>query len=498
MIKKLIKIRGVGRFSDYKIERQRWDGELGKETVIYGQNGTGKSTIALILRSLRGNNELILKKKSFGLQGEQEISLLDSDGKSHLFQEGKWSGHMSNIEIFDAHFIEDNIYTGSVHLPKSQKNLFEIVVGEEGISRRKKLDRCYADLQMARKLKNEIHRRYKAAEPSGATKSELKDDLEIQKRVVWGYKGKVQELQKTLGVYASEVFETYIAAINERLRKFAPYIEIRKFSNTIASDSRDSIPSQHLSYYLIVRGHRVSFEENRTHASVKYTLSEGDKSAIALAFFLARIDLSGDISNKIVVFDDPLSSFDYARKSTTISQLAQIAPRCRQLIILSHDINFVSEITQKLGSANVKSLHIVRTDKTNSLALFDIGQETLMPIFKDINVLEKYLAHGAITDTERREVIRCIRPIVEGIFRIKFFRDIRPTEWLGDMISKVRQSSPGSRLHRLFPLLCDLEEINDYSKRYHHSNPTRVDEQSIQDEELQIYVDRTLRLIDKI
>jgi hypothetical protein len=42
----------------------------------------------------------------------------------------------------------------------------------------------------------------------------------------------------------------------------------------------------------------------------------------------------------------------------------------------------------------------------------------------------------------------------------------------------------------------EVEEINDYSKKYHHdSNPGKADSEPINDGELQNYVQRTLAIV---
>ena len=51
----------------------------------------------------------------------------------------------------------------------------------------------------------------------------------------------------------------------------------------------------------------------------------------------------------------------------------------------------------------------------------NIKLETMTGISKDMYTLQNYVQNGAITDFEKREVIRCIRPVIEGIFRLKYF-----------------------------------------------------------------------------
>jgi wobble nucleotide-excising tRNase len=52
---------------------------------------------------------------------------------------------------------------------------------------------------------------------------------------------------------------------------------------------------------------------DRNEASLRYFLSDGDKNALALSFFLAKLDLFDNIGEFIVVVDDPFTSFDTHR-----------------------------------------------------------------------------------------------------------------------------------------------------------------------------------------
>ena len=108
--------------------------------------------------------------------------------------------------------------------------------------------------------------------------------------------------------------------------------------------------------------------------------------------------------------------------------------------------------------------------------------------------LRTYLSKGALTDLERREVIRCIRPVIEGIFRLKYFNIFTDKEWLGDFLGHIRNSDKASPLYRLNDYYDELSDINDYCKQYHHANPNYMEE-PIFDEELRQFVQKTLDIL---
>ena len=492
MIKKIIQIKNVGRYKNYNADNTF--SELSNNTVIYGNNGNGKTTLSLILKSLRGNNELIKKKQTFGTEEEQKIKILSDEGIIQ-FKDGKWNKSNKNIEVFDIHYVEDNLITGSLLPDSSRSNLFEIVVGEEGIKLKKEALSLIQEQKTFQKKRKSLNNKlkFKKQELTGDDISEIKIQLNFIKEEVKKRGLKIRDLNKKIGESTKDIFSNHIEEINKQLLFFTPYLQIKKFTG----NNRHG--KQLLSYYLNVSGFSVGFEKDKkTYSSVKYTLSEGDKSALAFSFFLAKLNISGNLEKKIIIFDDPISSFDYSRRNATINHLKRLGEKCNQIIVLTHDINFAKTLSSRFGSKNVLNLKIVKSKDSSVITKQDIEEETLSGIFKDISILKNYIENGVDSNIQKRDVIRCIRPIIEGIIRIKFFTHIKHNEWLGDAIKKIRESSETDAMYRLRPVLDDLIDINDYSKSFHHSDPTNPWGDLINDEELKIYVNMTLNLIQKI
>ncbi len=492
MIKRIIKIKNVGRFTNYSAQGASCD--FSKHTIIYAENGSGKTTLSIALRSLSGRNQLIKNKQSFGTTNDQSLEILSESGILK-YSDSKWNIFNKEIEIFDIHFIEDNLYTGSALPDESRTNLFEIVVGKKGIKLKTQILKLIEEQQtyicQRRAVNNKL--KYEKSKLSRNEKEQLKAQQIYLSEKIDEFALPIREKNKELGKYSQRVFGKHVEEINKQLKFFTPYIEIKKFSNK----SKRGV--QFLSYFITISGQNIAFErDTKIGPTIKYSLSEGDKSAIALAFFLAKVYMSPRIDEKIIVFDDPISSFDHSRRNSTINQLLKLASKAKQLIVLTHDIYFARDIANRLHRNQTKNLKIIKTPTSSRIVEHDIDSETLSGVFKDIFVLKNYIENGVCTELEKREVIRCIRPIIEGIIRIKFFTVVLPTEWLGDVIGKTRTSSECDPLYRLKPLLEDLIEINDYSKSFHHSDPTNPWGDIINDEELRIYVSRTLDLIQKI
>lgn len=496
MIKKILETENVGSYAAHPVNTcTKWNGEFKSRNIIYGENGAGKTTLSMIFTSLSGDDKLLIEKQKIGSTGDQKIQILMSDNTKRKYSNGSWDQHCPEVEVFDIHYIEDNVYIGSSLLNRTRNNLFQIIAGEDGIKLNKKLEELHENLKDFRKERGRIRNRLNLEADS--LPKDVVADLEERARVLsQEFKDKTNQIRRVnieLGEYSKKIFEGSIEAINKYLRYFTPQIRLEKFSK------KHSGPRQLVSYSLSVSGEVVGFEGlkgGRRH-KIKYSLSEGDKSAFAFSFFLAQLE-KGDISKKIVVFDDPISSFDQARRNATISHLLKISSKCKQLFVSTHDIYFAKALSRKMEQASSVSLKITKKVNGSCIEFHDIETETLSGIFKDINVLRSYLLSGATTELEKREVVRCIRPILEGIIRIKYFNEIERGEWLGDMLERIESSQEGDRLFRIKSLATDIREINDYSKEFHHADPTSPWGDTINNEELRIFVGRTLHTIDQI
>jgi len=65
---------------------------------------------------------------------------------------------------------------------------------------------------------------------------------------------------------------------------------------------------------------------------------------------------------------------------------------------------------------------------------------------------------------------------------------------LGTFLSSIRDADATSPLVSAKPILSDLEDINGYSKKYHHAFNPQASSEPVDDNELQGFVKRTLAL----
>lgn len=303
--------------------------------------------------------------------------------------------------------------------------------------------------------------------------------------------------QKQLDTYSASIFANYTTKINRYLQSFAPYLEIRNLDSGYVGSSKEPM----IKYALHINGNEIKFEDTPLYPSFKYSLSEGDKSALALSFFLTKLELDSNIQDKIIVFDDPVSSFDLNRKSTTISKLIGFGEQAKQLFVLTHNIIFACEFwksANQIPLANQCS-KIEFLGNTSCIVDFNIDTETLSSVLKDSLSIMNYLTNGCLSDQERRSVARCLRPALESYFHLKFFDLVLPNDWLGSFITRVETATTTTdRFFRLQSNLNELKYINNYSKKYHHRFNSNNDGEPVNDAELRSFCDRTLKMIQII
>src|SRR5205085_3245 len=94
MIRKIVTIRNVGKFCSYGASG---DVELRRLTIVFGENGRGKTTLAAIFRSLRsGSPHHVLERQTLNGGAPPEVSLLLGGGLA-TFGKGAWSAPHPDI-----------------------------------------------------------------------------------------------------------------------------------------------------------------------------------------------------------------------------------------------------------------------------------------------------------------------------------------------------------------------------------------------------------------
>ncbi len=158
MIHKIERLTSIGRFRGYNATG---DVALKKLTLIYGDNGGGKTTLTSIFRSLTENNsEIIARRKSTNQTTQQAAQIIErtnSGDTHHTFNSSTgWTVPFSGIEIFDIHFVNNNIYSGFDFNEDHKKQLHQFVIGAQGVAIQNQIEQNKADKTASRQNQTNI------------------------------------------------------------------------------------------------------------------------------------------------------------------------------------------------------------------------------------------------------------------------------------------------------------------------------------------------------
>ena len=297
-------------------------------------------------------------------------------------------------------------------------------------------------------------------------------------------KKKLEEEKKiakdNLNKYCEEILSKYENSINSYLSSFNTGFSITNSKHNY----RGGTPSSQ--YELKINNIPVGLEKFKT------TMSAGDRSALAFAFFLASLEHDPELINKIVVLDDPFTSLDRFRRECTAQLSHKLAEKTKQVIILSHDPQFLKLVYDRHGSTETKTLQLSKCAHGTVIAEWDIKVEMQSTYMKNYSTL---LAFYRDRDGDKTSVARAIRPFIEGWLRTHFPGHFQDDEWLGIFISKIRDANESSGLAHAKQDLEEIEAINAYSKEFHHDQNPNADSVIISEEELHGFIRRTLALV---
>ncbi|MFZ5480082.1 MAG: AAA family ATPase [Myxococcota bacterium] len=310
---------------------------------------------------------------------------------------------------------------------------------------------------------------------------------EANKRVGELEADKVKAREK-LDAHAATVMPAYQKEINAVLERFGASFRIVRAKTNYQSGK----PSA--GYFIqIGKGEFDPSAKGTASPNLGNTLSEGDKRTLAFAFFVARLKKDPRLAEKILVFDDPMTSMDATRRHHTTVIIRDLANLARQVVVLSHDPTFLFQLLERSRDIEHREVQLVEDGDKVFLDPWDAAEDTLSDYLKDFRSLSAFASGGAAHDL--RAMAQRLRILLEGSLRFRFPDDFRRGEWLGDFVGNAKKAPAGSVLADLADL-GDIEDVKDYCSRYHHSNPNAAAE-PIDVAELRAYAKRTLKLVQR-
>jgi len=285
--------------------------------------------------------------------------------------------------------------------------------------------------------------------------------------------GKQKELEK----YAGNIFEKCGGKINKFLKEMNSNFELDNFSHLKKLRGRD----ESLFCINFDCGNRVDiYECDNCKPNFKNTLSESDKRTLAFAFFLAKLSEDENLDKKIIIFDDPISSFDRERKRKTCHLLLDLNcnnKKPKQTIILTHQEDFLKDLARDLTRSSLNYLPLKIKDG-NLEIIKDINKE-----FPDDRILDSLDNLREILDTENFEKNFFVesRIILENIIKRKYHTRLKnllasnPRAGIRTFVDEIYDNT--TQQHKDLIRLCDDLQVPLHDNSF--PTPSTGDKKSI-------------------
>ncbi|WP_056966533.1 AAA family ATPase [Apilactobacillus ozensis] len=510
MIDKILEINNYSRFNTKNMGGIPNNGHLKKINGIYAPNGTGKTSLALLFQSLSNkNSNIILKKDSVLEKNSPEISLIMKENNKEYkesFNNKAWQSQKlyPDIKVFNSYYVNNNVYTFTLN--DDNFILKEFLLKEDYGRYDHLLDKMYIINKKIHNIKRNRHNfRHNFMKKKNINVDNINrhiKDNEIYKK----YNSRINENTEIIICIYSEIeklikkaIPSFISYTNKIMSKFTENISVAD-AKLVVNHSINF--NNNIKFILVFTLDVLGYKNPKDRDSVgfDYTLSDGDKSALSLASFFARLNISStsDDKNKTIIIDDPFNSFDTGRKEMTINLLSNIAKKFGQIVLLTHDKDFLFDFyenTKFIESSNFNMLQIMPSGKNVSFKKLQKRSKG-NSIAENVEKLNLFLKRGPNNDS-LIDILRMLRPLIEDIFKIKFPEFFLDGTWLSTYIKYIEKSKTNDhykKFYKLYEYISDFYSLLKYTSKYHHS--TYDDDININ--ELNNFVKLTLFLFDKI
>lgn len=419
-----------------------------------------KIDLAEMVKAWQEVRKVILDKLNNKKESPLDRIELDKEGREKI---KAWQNYVNSVEGNIRELLKINTTIRQIKEETSSGNIDEVV---------RKLDRL-----------NATKRRYS---PNIVP---LCDDYLKEKEAKKQTETEKSDTRELLDEHRNTIFPKYQESINKYLDKFNASFGVDR---VVPTNPRGRASC---SYCFLINKIPVQLETedaSQTAPSYRNTLSSGDRSTLALAFFFASLDQESDLSNRVVIIDDPVTSLDDVREISTTQEIQSLIGRTAQIIVLSHDKHFLCKIWENSDKNNTATLEIKRAASGSAIIKWDIHPDTLTDYDNRHRKLREYYEKNV---GDLGEIAQNIRFALEGFCRTGWPEHCPPGFKLGNFKEEIRKSLSSQK-----PILSsddyqEFSDLIDYAHKFHHdtnSSAWKDEIRNIKDGELQGFVRRTL------
>jgi len=342
-----------------------------------------------------------------------------------------------------------------------------------------------ASIRAALPKEEEIRKRFAPEWKKWAT------DYPMAKKEADDLLSKKNAKQAELAAYTKTIFETYQTRINELLLSLGADFAVTDLTGK--TDERANEPYTDFGFLILEKKVPLTAHQD-DEPCFKNTLSEGDKSTLAFAFFIAALEKLPELDKQIVIFDDPLSSLDENRRLGTVALLAGLSPRLKQLCVFTHKKDFLRMLFDGIHDKGVLQL---KSDRKNGSRIepFDVEDDRKAEIARLCDDMSRYLNEDFGPTPE--DMQGNIRKVFEIVLKTKYYRaliaEIKGKSGLGEITGALH--SKGLISDTLKDQLFRLCRLSDVA---HHGGLAKLPEHVLTREEICAAIQEAFGVAEKV
>ena len=320
----------------------------------------------------------------------------------------------------------------------------------------------------------------------------------VQKRVDAYYSAKRRDqrardtrtnIQGRLKQANKDAAQHYHQKVNHYLGRFGASFTISEITNSMQGNAGQS------DYGLLIKGEKIARGRGRQvdpTPTFRNTLSAGDKTTLALAFFLAKLDQDTGLGCKTLVIDDPLSSHDSHRRRETVNAIKDLCGKCLQVIVLSHDEFLLRDVQQRCAGVPCAAFQIEFSggDEWSAASAVDLDQ---LCRAQHARLVDEIVAFVDARSGEADHVVHNVRRVLETHYRRSYSAYFPRDRNLGQIVKDISTAGPTHPCHRD---LGKLNNCNDFTcDRHHGDDALVVVKQGVDPDELRTVARDALELV---
>jgi len=260
-------------------------------------------------------------------------------------------------------------------------------------------------------------------------------DYPVVKKDAGDLRKKKESKQKELEDYGKTIFDTYQARINALLATLGADFRLTDLKGKTDERANESYSD----FVFLILEKTVPLKVRQDDAPCfNNTLSEGDKSTLAFAFFIAAVETIPELDKQVVILDDPLSSLDETRREATARVLLELSPKLNQLAVFTHKKDFLHMLFDKIPSSITLQIRSDRT-KGSWLEPFDVEEDRKSQYARTMESLQRYVSedYGPTADSMQGNIRKAFEVVLKTKYYCALIPDIRQKKGLAKLLKTL-------------------------------------------------------------